>query len=69
MPAYALSKAGVRFKLRFASDSAPYVKKFLAKASKPDILYGDVLQRDPADMPYTNAYIWGPPCVGFSTEG
>jgi len=60
-----------KFKVRFASDILEEAHQLAAyrPVNKPDIMYHDVLERKAEEVPYTDVYIWTPPCQAFSSAG
>ena len=65
----AMRRMGLPIELKFCSDKAPDCRKFIEHTHKPDVMFGDVLQRTPAEETYVDAYLWTPPCQSFSASG
>lgn len=53
----------------FACDSDRHVRLMIDKNFDPEVIYNDVLTRDPFDAPYVDIYFAGFPCQTFSSAG
>lgn len=53
----------------FASEIDIKTKQLIAQTTKPQLLYGDLTQRNVHDMPKVDVYIAGFPCQTFSVIG
>ena len=59
-----------KFIVKFQSDKLPQARALAEHAeNKPEIFYDDVLDRELAKVPYTDVYVWTPPCQTFSLAG
>jgi site-specific DNA-cytosine methylase len=67
-PLIALRALGVKFRHLFSSDICPKARLVIQEKFKPETLYGDVLKRNPAELPRKlDLYVAGFPCQAFST--
>ena len=59
-----------KFTVVFQADRLPQARALAEHAQiKTEIFYDDVLDRELAEVPYTDVYVWTPPCQSFSLAG
>ena len=59
-----------KFIMKFQADTLPQARALAEHSqNQTEIFYGDVLDREPAEVPYTDVYVWTPPCQSFSLAG
>jgi DNA (cytosine-5)-methyltransferase 1 len=64
-----LSTIDVTLNHSFACDNNKYVRSMINNNFNPDIVYNDVFDRNPHNMPDVDIYSCGFPCQTFSTAG
>ena len=59
-----------KFIMKFQADKLPEARALAEHSQeKTKIFYDDVLDRELAEVPYTDVYVWTPPCQSFSMAG
>lgn len=65
-PLHALSQLGIEYEHVFSSEICKRARKYIVANHAPQILYGDITQRDVASVPPVDLYICGVACQPFS---
>ena len=68
-PIQALKKLGISHKHMFSSDIDKYVIQSIKANYKPEIIFGDITNRNIKEVPNIDIYVCGFPCQSFSLAG
>lgn len=68
-PIQALIQLGISHKHIFSSDIDKYVIESIKANYKPDIIFGDITNRNIKEVPDIDIYVCGFPCQSFSLAG
>jgi DNA (cytosine-5)-methyltransferase 1 len=68
-PIQALEQLGIPFQHVFCSDIDKYVIQSIKANYNPEIIFGDITEREIKDVPDIDIYICGFPCQTFSLAG